>query len=465
MLVGRTLGLQLLTAGVTVALARILTPADYGLFAIALAVQLVGLRAAELGLPAALVRMEEEPSPRLQSAVGGILLVASALLAGLLLLAAFGLMPVLGGGSRGIEVVAVAAGAIPFYAARAVPMALMERGLRFGRVAIVETADTLAFNAFALAAALAGLGVFSLAGAVPAGGLAGAVAAWALQRFAWRPRLELAPVRPLIGFGLRVTALQGVYLMRDLGFVAIVASVGGTAAAGFYAMAKRLFSFPVALSSAVARVAFPALSREPELRSRRAAGAVAYTAIAAGLPLALVAGAIEPLIEVVLGDRWRPTVDVVLVGSLGMMLMASANPAMVGLALAEGRPRYPLVSAIAETVVACAAAALLTATLGEAGVGLALTVSAVVAAIALAAGTDFLVRRSLLTVAKASAIAAAAAAAGYLLGDDADLSALVASLAAVTAVWLTLQMIFFRGEMTRIAALVLPRLRRGGAPA
>ena len=74
-LVGRTLGLQLLTAGVTVVLAPILTPADYGLFAIALAVQLVGQRVAELGLPGALVRRAERPSPRVQSAVAGVMLL------------------------------------------------------------------------------------------------------------------------------------------------------------------------------------------------------------------------------------------------------------------------------------------------------------------------------------------------------------------------------------------------------
>ena len=39
-LVGRTLTLQLLTAGVTIALVRILSPADYGLFAIAAAARL-----------------------------------------------------------------------------------------------------------------------------------------------------------------------------------------------------------------------------------------------------------------------------------------------------------------------------------------------------------------------------------------------------------------------------------------
>ncbi|HEY5709588.1 MAG TPA: oligosaccharide flippase family protein [Solirubrobacterales bacterium] len=460
LLVGRTLSLQLLTAGVTVVLARILTPADYGLFAIALAVQLVGQRAAELGLPAAVVRMDEAPSARLQSAIWGFLLVSSVMLAALLLLAAFALAPALGLDGHTLDAIAVAGCAIPFYAARAMPMALMERELRFGRVAIVETADTLAFNGFALAAALAGLGAFSLSGAVAVGGIAGMATAWSLQRFARRPSLELEPVRPLIGFGAQVSVLQGIFLFRELGFVSLVAAFGGVGAAGFYAMAKRLFSFPIALSSAVARVSFPALAREPRLRHERAAKAAAYTAIAAGLPLALVAGAIQPLIGVVLGDEWKPTADVVLYGSLGMMLTASAVATLIGLSLAEGRPRWPMVAAVAETTVAFATVAALTGPLGEIGVGLALSVSAVVAVTALAIGTDPGVRRSMLAVAKATAIAAVAVVAGQAVGAGEDVAGLVLSLGTVGVVWFALELVFSRSDMTRILGIVRPLLRR-----
>lgn len=460
MLVGRTLGLQLLTAGITVVLARILTPADYGLFAIALAVQLVGQRAAELGLPAALVQMEEDPPPQLQSAVAGVLLLTSTSLASLLLIGAFALTPALEASSRTLDVIAISCTAIPFYAARAMPMVAMERQLRFGRVAIVETADTLAFNGFALVGAIAGLGAFSLAGAVPAGGIAGVITAWAIQPFHRRPSVDLDAVRPLAAFGLRVSVLQGVNLMRELGFVVIVAAVGGSAAAGFYGMAKRLFSFPIALTSAVFRVSFPALSRDAASRPARAAKVAVYTAIAAGLPLAWVAGGIQPLIGVVLGEEWMPTTDIVLIGSLGMMLTASANATLLSFSLAEGKASYPMAASIAEAVVALALAAALTKSLGEAGVGLALTVSALVATIVLAIGTHPLLRRALLAVAKTSLIAAAAATAAQLVNVANDLAGLIVSLAVVSVVWLGLEIIFSRADLTKIVNLARPLLRR-----
>jgi O-antigen/teichoic acid export membrane protein len=295
---------------------------------------------------------------------------------------------------------------------------------------------------------------------VAVGGIAGMATAWSLQRFARRPSLELEPVRPLIGFGAQVSVLQGIFLFRELGFVSLVAAFGGVGAAGFYAMAKRLFSFPIALSSAVARVSFPALAREPRLRHERAAKAAAYTAIAAGLPLALVAGAIQPLIGVVLGDEWKPTADVVLYGSLGMMLIASAVATLIGLSLAEGRPRWPMVAAVAETTVAFATVAALTGPLGEIGVGLALSVSAVVAVTALAIGTDPGVRRSMLAVAKATAIAAVAVVAGQAVGAGEDIAGLLLSLGTVGVVWFALELVFSRSDMTRILGIIRPLLRR-----
>lgn len=460
MLVGRTLGLQLLTAGVTVLLARILTPADYGLFAIALAVQLVGQRVAELGLPGALIRREDDPSPQVQSAVTGVMLLFAMTLSGALLAVAFVLVPVAGAASETLKVVAVSSLAMPFYAARAMPMVLMERKLAFGRVAIVETAETLTFSGFALAAALAGFGAFSLSGAVPAGAVAGVAAAWAIQPFSRRPRLELDPVRPLIGFGARLSVLQGIYLLRELGFVSVVAAIGGAPVAGYYAMAKRLFSFPIALTSAVARVAFPTLSRDAELRPQRAAQIATYTAIVAGLPLALVAGAVQPFIAVVLGDEWLPTTDIVLIGSLGMMLTASAGATMISSFMAEGAARFPLRSAIAETAVALAIAIFLTASLGEVAVGLAMTASTVVATIVLAVGSHPELRGSLHAIAKATAIAALAAGSTQAFGFGNDVQGLLLSLGVVTIVWAALEVAFSRDDLRRIARLARPLLRR-----
>lgn len=459
----RTLGFQLLTAGVTVVLARLLTPADYGLFAIALSVQLVGQNIAELGLPAALVRMAETPSEELQAATIGFLLAVTAAIAAALLLAAYVIVPALGATSEVLQVTAITLLALPIYAARAVPMAMLDRQMRFGRVAAVEAADTVGFNVFALSAALAGGGVFSLAGAVPVGALLGAGAAWLVSDAARLPRFDLSRVRPLIGFGSRVSVLGVLYLGRDLGYVSLIGAVGGAPMAGFYAMAKRLFSFPTALAAAVARVMLPTLSQSGEERPLRASRMLGQIALVCGLPLALVAGAIQPFVNVVLGPEWLPTSDIVLFGSLAMLLGASVASPINSFGLAEGRPNPPVAAIAAELLVGLLLATALIGSLGETGIGIAMSAGGAVAATILLATAPPLVRAGFGRVARVAAIAFAAAASAQLLALPNDVVGLLLGLCVSGAVWLALAALLLRQEMGRVLGMVrslMPRPAR-----
>jgi lipopolysaccharide exporter len=452
---------------VTILLARLLTPADYGLFAIALSVQLVGQSIAELGLPAALVRMPEPPPAELQAATIGFLLMLTVTAVAVLALAAFVVVPSLGGTGRVLKVISITLLALPLYAVRAVPMAMMDRGMSFGRVAAVEAADTVGFNAFALSAAVAGLGVFSLAGAVPFGAMLGMFTAWLVQRSPRMPRFAPARVKQLIGFGSRVSVLGMLNLGRDLGFVTLIGAIGGAPAAGLYAMAKRLFSFPAALIAAVSRVTFPALSRSPEQRPARTARLIGQVACVCGLPLALVAGSVQPLIAVVLGDRWLPTTDIVLYGSLSMMLSASLAPPMNSYFLAEGKPNPPIVAIATELTVSFLLVAALLGSLQETGIGIAMSVGSSAAALILLVTIHPVVRAGSAAVVRATAVAFIAAAAGQLLPVPNDVWGLVASLAVVGAVWLLLSAVLLREEMHQVFGMaqgLMPGLRGRGYP-
>jgi O-antigen/teichoic acid export membrane protein len=443
-----------LTAGVTIVLARLLTPADYGLFAIALSVQLVGQNIAELGLPAALVRMPEPPSAELQAATIGFLLVITSAAVAVVFIATFAILPGLGASGNVLRVVSITLLALPIYAVRAVPLAMLDRKMSFGRVAAVEAADTVGFNLFALAAALAGLGVFSLAGAVPAGAILGAGVAWLTPNAARLPRFELSRVRPLIGFGSRVSVLGMLYLGRDLGYVAIIGAIGGAPMAGFYGMAKRLFSFPTALAAAVARVMLPALSQSGDESPKRAARMLGQVALVCGLPLALIAGAIQPLIDVVLGPEWLPTTDIVLYGSLAMMLGASLASTINSLSLAEGKPNAPVVAIAAELVVGFLLVAVLVGSLDEAGIGIAMSVAAAVSAAILLATTNPLVRTGVGEVARVTAITFLAAAAGQLLPVPYDGAGLLATLSVTAIAWLALAAVVLRGEVGQVVGMI-----------
>ena len=454
-LVSRTLLLQLLTVGVTLVLARLLSPADYGLFAVATAIQSVAQVASGAGLSAALIRQPEDPSRRQQRAVSGFLFATGTAFALAMLAIAFGALPIVGVHGDSIKVIAATTLAVPLYALRAVPMVLLERHLGFGRVALVETAETLSFNAFALAGALAGLGAFSLAGAVPAAAAAGLLCAAALTRPGAGLSLDLAAVRALAHFGLRASLLQILTLSRGLGFVAIVTAIGGTTLAGFYAMASRLFSFPTAIASAMQRVSFPALARSAAERPRRAGRAAALSATLASLPLAMLAGSSHALVTVVLGERWLPTVDLVLTATPGVLLLASAIPAMIALELSEGRPNVPIAAVLSSALAMALIAVAAVPSLNSTGVGLAMSGSALVSLVVLGIWVEPEMRAATPALIRALAIGSLAAAAGYLapLGDD--LLGLVSQLLLIAAIWTALAALAMRADLQ--PALQIPR--------
>ncbi len=455
-LVGRTLALQLLTAGVTLVLARLLSPADYGLFAIAAAAQALAQAASGVGLSAALIRLPDDPDASQQRSVTGFLFVTGLTLALTASALAFVLLPALGVGGDVLSVTAVAAVAIPIYAIRAVPMVMLERHLRFGRVAAVETAETLGFNVFALAAAVAGLGAFSLAGAIPLAALAGAGVARSLGGAAAGLSFDFGPVRPLAHFGMRASGLRIGNLAKGLGFVTLISAIGGTSITGFYAMAERLFTVPTALASAVQRVSFPALARSAAERPRRAARAAALSATLVSLPLALLAGASHALVIVLLGDRWLPTVDLVLAAAPGMLLGASAIPAMTGLALSQGRTRGPLVAVCGSAVVLAGVSAATIPGLDTAGIGIALSASAVttLAILDFHAGEEM--RAAAAPVARALVIGAVAAAAGYLVPVPESVVGLVLRLGLTGAIWAALGALVMRPELPAALKIAWP---------
>jgi O-antigen/teichoic acid export membrane protein len=333
-------------------------------------------------------------------------------------------------------------------------MAMLDRQLRFGRVAAVEAADTLGFNAFALTAAIAGLGVFSLAGAVPFGAMLGAVVAWVTPEIGHRPRLDIARVKPLIGFGSRVSALGVLYLGRDLAYVAVVGAVGGAAMAGFYGMAKRLFSFPIALAAAVSRVMLPALSQSGSERPARAARMLGQIALVCGLPLALVAGAIQPLIVVVLGREWLPAADIVLFGSLSMLLAASINSPINSYRLAEGKPNSPVAAIAAELLIGVPLLAVATGAIEESGIGIAMSVGSMVSAGILLGTGGSQIRGGLGRVARVTLVSAAAATLGQLLPVGEDAAGLVISLTAIAACWLILAFFLLNEELVRVFGIM-----------
>ena len=151
---------QSFTWAVTLVVVRLLTPADYGLLAMAMIFVGFLSRLAELGLGSAVVQRAEVDTPLLRKAFGLILLVHASLF--LLLFISAPLISAFMGEPRLVSLVRVLSALFLISAFQVVPEALLQRRLEFRRQSLNDFRSVIVGSLAVLAAALAGWGVWSL---------------------------------------------------------------------------------------------------------------------------------------------------------------------------------------------------------------------------------------------------------------------------------------------------------------
>lgn len=329
-----------LQVGSTAVLARLLSPEDYGLFGMALVVTgFLGLFN-DLGLSMATVQRPEITHAQvsalfwLNAALGlGIAIVTAALAPAV---AWFFDEP------RLTPVIATMAVAFLVGGLSVQHQALLRRQMRFGRIALLDVTALGAGIAAGIAAAAAGLGVWSLVcmqltlTAVTAGG------AWALCR--WIPgRPRRAPgLRRLLGFGAGLMGFNTVgYLGKALDTV-LLGWRWGAIPVGFYANARRLMQLPVTqLVTPVTQVAVPALSRIPDEPARYRAAYLRFVdkVLLVGLPgVAFLIATSDWVVAALLGPQWGESAR--LFAILGICALVEPLASTTGwLFVSQGRSR------------------------------------------------------------------------------------------------------------------------------
>jgi PST family polysaccharide transporter len=359
----------------TVVLARLLTPADFGVVAMVTTFSLLLMSFGSNGFLEAVIQREEMDRFLasnlfwINCAIGLILTICFA--AAGPLLARFFRNPLVAG-------VAVAMSAAIFISAAAtVHSALLRRAMRFTAVSVNELVAVAVNTAVAILLALRGWGYWALVAAVLAQWLSLTIGAWWLCR--WIPSL------PRRGVGTRAMArfAANVYGRFSAGYFArnfdnvLVGWRFNAAALGFYKKAFDLFALSAnQLISPLSNVALAALSRvnQDPVRFRRylanTLGIVAFIGMAVGADLTLVG---KDVVRLVLGAKWSESGRIfVLFGpGIGIMLLYST----VGwIHLSIGKPGRWLRWTLVETA-ATALLFILALPWGPAGIAVAWSVS------------------------------------------------------------------------------------------
>lgn len=302
------------TAGGSIALARLLTPEVFGLYAILVFVITAGVRSSELGLGAALIqRRDLDPAAALGVAFTATFGLALAL--GAAIAAAAPLVARWPGVSSDVTApVRWLALLVVLSSLRMPAMVLLERRLAYFPLTVAETADTVTFHAVAIAAAIAGAGLWSFVMGALAARVVNLVVLWGAAR--WRPTLrwswrELAPV---MKFGILFQGSILVAIAGDAVVPIFVTAWSGVTGVGFLNWAATLAFLPLQVVSIAGRVLFPALSSlqadterfaEATARALNRVTAVLYPAAAL-----LLAGA-DPVVRLIFGEAWLPAIPAV----------------------------------------------------------------------------------------------------------------------------------------------------------
>lgn len=364
---------QFLSLAGAIALARLLTPAEFGVYGITVFVLQFLVVFGDAGLAAGLVREEREPSESDYQAV----FTFQQLLVAVFVAAAALLSPWLreaidpGSGIGPLVLAAVAALVLATF--QTTPAARLERRLRFDRLAIVEVAQAVAFNAVAVACAAGGLGARALSLALVARAATGAtvmqfVSPW---RVAWR--VDWPRVRRGLRFGLAYQGSAAVSMAAEALVPLFVGATLGREAVGGLFFSRMLAFYPFVVVAMVQRVMLPVFaklqSRPAELGGAASASLFAVSALVVPVQ-ATVFALQEPLVRIVFGEQWLAWL-----GVFRWLWAASLlEPAvLVGVAVlnALGRSGRTLRFVVATTVLTWVAGVPLLGAFGATGYGMA----------------------------------------------------------------------------------------------
>ena len=369
---GLALALQLVG---TVVLARLLTPADFGVVTMVTTFSLLLMNFGSNGFNEVVIQAEE--MNRFQAS--NLFWITS--LAGLILTTAFaGAGSLLARFYRNplVAHVAVAMSVSIFLAAFcSIHLALLRRAMRFRAVSANDVVGRVVYTTVAVLLAQRGWEYWALVAGVIAQGLSMTIGAWSLCR--WIPSLPRRGVgtRAIVRFAANVYVRFSMnYFSRNFDNV-LIGWQFSAAALGFYKKAYDLFLLSASqLTSPLNNVALAALSRlnqDPD-RFRRylvnSLGMLAFIGMAASADLTLVG---RDVVRLVLGPKWSQSGRIFALFGPGIGVMLLYNT-LGWIHLSVGKPERWLRWTFVESV-ATAFLFILALPWGPAGIATAWTVS------------------------------------------------------------------------------------------
>jgi O-antigen/teichoic acid export membrane protein len=296
----------ILRTGSTVVLARLLTPKDFGLVAMVMAVINFAIMFKDMGLSMATVQKDKINHVQISmlfwinTAIGAILALLTILLAPAI--ASFYAEPRL-------KAVAVAMAAVFVFGGLTIQhQALLRRNMRFVILAVIEVAGLLVGVTAAIVAAWRGAGYWSLVFMHVAMAATIAVGVWVAS--GWRPGWprRASGARSMLTFGRDIISFRMVnYFARNTDNI-LLGRFYGSGVLGLYSKAYGLLMLPISqITGPLTAVAMPALSRIQDDPKRYTSYYTKLILLLSFISMPLIvflAVCSKSVIHLILGEQW-----------------------------------------------------------------------------------------------------------------------------------------------------------------
>ncbi|WP_191905663.1 lipopolysaccharide biosynthesis protein [Microbacterium caowuchunii] len=320
-------------------LARMLTPEDFGLVAIAMTVIPFLYLISDFGFVSYIVQADDLDQRKLSTAFwyssGAGLVLTGAMVASAPLVAAVLRTP------EAATVLAAVAPAAFIAGLASVPIALLRRNMRFRLLSVQATAAGLLAQIVAIVGAFVGWGVYALVAQLLVSQLVAALLAWAWGRWVPGLRFSLRDLGAMAGFGIKVVGVDLVAIVRSWIEVWLITITLGATGLGYLNIAQRLIQVSQDLSAAaitpVSTVVFAKVRAEPE-RLRSGYVRSQSVSFAVVMPvMAFIAVAAPALVPFVFGPGWETSVVPAQILAVAGILTVSALLDQ-GLFIGAGKP-------------------------------------------------------------------------------------------------------------------------------
>lgn len=341
---------EVLLLGSMVLLARLISPAEFGCYAVALVIQELAFNIPAEGVGTALVQRADLRPRHMQAGMALALLIGFTLVGITLILASLLIEPIFG--ARTALFVRLSTPLCLVSAFSVVSTSTLSRQMAFKRLSVMEVLTTLVRIIACVSLALVGLGGEALIFGTLAGALVALSIAWAGAPPPF-PRLRWKEMRELMDYGLPASLAAISWAgFRNCDYAIIGARLGSVSAGMYFRAYTLAVEYQKKVSMVMGQVGFPVLARSQsaaEMANMRRQMVHLLTILLFPL-LALLVIVAPVLVPFLFGHAWTEAIvptQILVVGGAATLVIDAAGTVL----MADGRSRALLGYGVAHWVV------------------------------------------------------------------------------------------------------------------